>query len=528
MNKPFAHFILCFLSLMSLNAYSIPKLSSWPSATATIYLDFDGYDVESGVWNGGLPFTCDPAAMSDADITQVFNRVAEDYRPFNINITTDSDVYLIAPLTQRIRVVITPTNSWYPGVGGITYVNSFIWGDETPCFVFCNKLGPNDPKLVAECCSHESGHSLGLQHQSSYDESCNITALYNAGQGSGEIGWAPIMGNSYYKNMSSWNNGPTPVGCTIKQDNLSIITTKNGFSYRTDDYSDDINSTPTLIDPVNINLDGLISTSTDKDVFKFKLTKNNNFHLDATPFSVGANNNGANVDLRVQLYDASKKIIGTFDSKTTLSVSVDTTLNAGDYYLVVDGSDNANATDYNSLGSYHLRGFTSVLLPIRSVVLSGKKNNNKHELSWDIVADEPIKSIIVESSADGFTFQAIQNLSIATIKTSFTPATNGGIFYRLIATSVTGEKIFSNVISLQSSEINAKKFIVSTLVYNTISVQAYSTFRYQLTDISGKIITTGTGIEGVNKININTQAKGMYLLQLLSNNVRQIERIIKQ
>jgi len=528
MNKPFIFFVFFFILLTSLNAYSIPKLNSWPTASATIYLDFDGYDVDNGVWNGGIPFTCEPAAMTDADITEVFNRVAEDYRPFNINITTDSAVYLAAPLTQRIRVVVTPTNSWYPGVGGISYVDSFTWGDETPCFVFSNKLGPNNPKLVAECCSHESGHSLGLQHQSSYDESCNITDVYNAGQGSGEIGWAPIMGNSYYRNMSSWNNGPTPLGCANMQDNLSIITSKNGFSYRTDDFADDINSTPTQIDPTNINVEGLISTVTDKDAFKFSLTKHTNLHLDATPFSVGAENNGADVDLRVQLFDATKKLIGTFDSHTTMGVTVDTILNAGNYYLVVDGYDNVNATEYNSLGSYNLRGYTSVLLPIRSIVLAGKKENNKHDLSWDIIADEPIRSIIIETSLDGATFKAIQNFSMAERNTSYTPALSGNVFYRLMATSVTGEKVFSNVISLKSSGITAKAFNVTTSVYNEISVQADAKFQYQLTDVSGKIITRGNGTEGFNKINMNGHTRGMYILQLINNNERQVERIIKQ
>ena len=87
--------------------------------------------------------------------------------------------------------------------------------------------------MVAECCSHESGHTLGLSHQSKYDDGCHLTATYNEGTGSGETAWAPIMGNSYYRNMSGWNNGPTPYGCGSNQDNLSIITSQNGFGYRT-------------------------------------------------------------------------------------------------------------------------------------------------------------------------------------------------------------------------------------------------------------------------------------------------------
>ena len=40
------------------------------------------------------------------------------------------------------------------------------------------------------------------------------------GLGSGEIGWAPIMGVGYYKNFTLWNNGPNSFGCTNYQSDL--------------------------------------------------------------------------------------------------------------------------------------------------------------------------------------------------------------------------------------------------------------------------------------------------------------------
>ena len=118
--------------IISINSYSEVKLSSFPSAKATIFLDFDGQTVIGTSWNGNGPLFCAPSGMSDDQIVEVFNRVAEDYRPFNINITTDSTVFLAAPLNQRIRVIITPTSAWCQGVSGITFTGSFIWGDDTP------------------------------------------------------------------------------------------------------------------------------------------------------------------------------------------------------------------------------------------------------------------------------------------------------------------------------------------------------------------------------------------------------------
>ncbi|RZL12666.1 MAG: hypothetical protein EOO89_19195 [Pedobacter sp.] len=137
--------------------------------------------------------------MNPTQITEIFNRVAEDYRPFNVNVTTDSTKYWSAPLYKRMRVVLTTSNAWYGNnAGGVAYSRSFTWGDNSPCFVFTALLG-YDTKAVSEASSHEAGHTLGLRHQSSYDANCVKTAEYNGGRGSGETGWAPIMGVGYYK-----------------------------------------------------------------------------------------------------------------------------------------------------------------------------------------------------------------------------------------------------------------------------------------------------------------------------------------
>jgi len=234
---------LCVLlfSLLSVAGNAFPKMSSYSSASATIFLDFDGHVVSGTLWNGGTTFACASAPLTDAQITSIFNSVAEDFRPFNVNITTDSMVFSRAPITQRIRMIVTPTSSWRAGVGGISYIGSFTWGDDTPGFIFTDRLGPNNEKFVAECCSHEIGHTLGLSHQSKYDNNCSLIEVYNSGDGTGETSWAQIMGNSYNRNMTGWNNGPTPSGCGNLKDNLGIITSANGFSYRVDDYNDENN-----------------------------------------------------------------------------------------------------------------------------------------------------------------------------------------------------------------------------------------------------------------------------------------------
>src|SRR4051812_11548701 len=157
--------IAVFVCSLTIVPLANAQESSFPSAEATIYLDFDGQYITGTGWNWTGPVDAQPASISQGAITEIFNRVAEDYRPFNINITTDSTVYNAAPRYKRMRVVVTSSSSWYGVAGGVAYVNSFTWGDDTPCWVFSSLLS-NNTKCIAEACSHEAGHTLGLQHQS--------------------------------------------------------------------------------------------------------------------------------------------------------------------------------------------------------------------------------------------------------------------------------------------------------------------------------------------------------------------------
>jgi hypothetical protein len=528
MKKLYLLFTVVLALLLSIRSLAAPVLNSLPGATAVIFLDFDGHYVYSSVWNGGSPLACAASGMTEAQITEAFNRTAEDYRPFDINITTDSAVFLAAPLNKRFRVIITPTSGWYPGVGGVTYIGSFVWGDDTPGFVFCDRLGPNSPKMVGECCSHESGHAVGLSHQSKYGSDCvSPIEQYNSGIGSGEPGWAPIMGNSYYKNLSNWNNGPTPYGCTNMQDNLSIITTQNGFGYRADDYTEIMNGTTTTLTSGNFTKQGVISTNTDKDAFKFTVSQNSSFHLTAIPFNVGANYIGANLDIKLQLYNVGGALINTYDPANTLSITIDTVLNSGTYYLKIDGSGNTNIGEYGSLGAYTLSG-TGAALPIHDVALTGNADNGKHNLAWNIIADESIKEITIETSADGLSYKSLTSVAGVAKNFSYNPFQSNVVYYRLKVVSELNQIVYSNTIVLKAAGKSDNIFKVSTFINSQITVHAALPYQYQLSDINGNVINKGNGAAGFNSINVGNQPKGVYIIRLFSNNVNQTERIIKQ
>ncbi|MBS1734220.1 MAG: T9SS type A sorting domain-containing protein [Bacteroidetes bacterium] len=512
----------CFISL---SAFCVPKLNSYPSVTPTIYLDFDGQSVIGTSWNSGNPIFCAPSGLDDTQITEIFNRVAEDYRPFAVNITTDSTKFLAAPLNRRIRIIVTPTSGWTNGVGGISYIGSFTWGDDTPGFVFCDRLGPNNPKYVAECCSHESGHAVGLSHQSTYDSNCTLTETYCMGAGTGEVSWAPIMGNSYYRNMTSWNDGPTPYGCANTQDNLTIITSMNGFTYRTDDFTEVMDGTTYTLNN-SFNIDGIITTNSDKDVFRYVVPQSVNFHLEAIPGNVGSNYIGANLDIKISLYNGST-LIRTYDPPTTMKVTIDTTLSAGTYYIMIDGTGNMNASNYGSLGSYTLTGFNGPL-PIHAITLTGTSDNGKHALSWNVIADEPIKEQIAEVSTDGIIFKPLYTLNSTTKAFSYTPYNSGVLYYRIRVTSVIDQTAYSNIVALKVSGKPEKAFTVSNFAQHDITVSAFDDYQYRLTDANGRTLATGKGTKGLNRINVDGKPNGFYVLQLFSNNEQQTERIIKQ
>jgi len=520
--------MLLLALFVSFNVICQPVLNSLPTATATIYLDFNGHDVNNAYWNGGVPFTCATSGLNDTQITEIFNRVSEDYRPFNINITTELSKFLAAPLSTRIRIVITPTSSWFNGVGGVAFTGSFKWGDDTPAFVFCDRLGPNSPKMVAECCSHESGHTVGLSHQSKYDGTCNLTATYNDGAGTGVNAWAPIMGNSYYRNMSGWNNGPTPYGCTNMQDNLSIITSQNGFSFRPDDFSNDININPATLPLTGTNVDGIITTNTDKDAFTFDLATNSILHIEVKPFSAVANYLGANLDVKLSLYNASKVLLRTYDPAAMMNVEIDTVLTTGSYYMLIDGAGNSNVGDYGSLGSYSVTASKGVILPIHNILLTGRLDQNKHHLKWSIIADEPIKNIEVQSSEDGVHFTSLNTVNNAATSLSYAPYKTTDLFYRIKVTSILNQSAFSNTIQLKAALAQTTKFKVSTFINNKMTIRAPENYQYLVSNIGGNLIAKGNGQAGFNEVDMSRYPGGIYVLQLLNNNEKQTERIIKQ
>jgi Secretion system C-terminal sorting domain len=529
------HFIIAvwLISYASNAGAQVPVLSSNLSAAATLFLDFDGHTVSGTAWNSTDALICAGSGLTTAQVNEVFDRVSEDYRPFNINITTDSTIFLKAPLNQRTRVIITTTSDWYPGVGGISFIGSFVWGDDTPCFVFSAALSYK-PKKVAEAVSHEAGHTLSLYHQAVYDQNCTLVSSYNSGTGVGEIGWAPIMGVGYSKNFTLWNNGPNPYGCNQIQNDLDVITANNGFSYRNDDYSNTFTNADnnTFVNNQFI-VNGIIERNTDKDVFQFTIPAAGRFKLDAIPYNVGAGNAGSDLDMQVTLYSSDQTLLNIYNPGNTLSLLVDTILNEGVYYAKVEGKGNEYAPAYASLGSYSLQGsFTdqSSPLPLRKLELKGVQTGNKHQLSWIIDADEKIITQSLEISTNGKDFSTLVQTSADSRSYIYIPSTSAPVLYRLNVIFDNGRQNFSNTISMrQLSEQTFKPQLNGNIIYDSyLNVSSKGNYNFRIMDLTGKTIAAGQVTSGSNSINTLTAASGMYLINFTNGSEQWTEKFVRQ
>jgi hypothetical protein len=522
--------VLSLISAMITKA-QVPLLNSYPSASAVVFLDFDGHTVNGTSWNYNGPLVCGASGLDNSKIIEVFNRVAEDYRPFNLNITTDSTKFLAAPANSRMRVIITVSSSWYGTAGGVAFVTSFSWGDDNPCFVFSQLLNFN-VKNIAEAASHEAGHTLGMYHQSTYDADCNKISDYNAGQGSGEIGWAPIMGVGYYQNFTLWNNGPNSYGCTSYQSDLDIITSgTNGFGYRTDDYSNNFaDAAAASFFNNQFNLSGVIERNTDQDIFMFTLPSNGRFQLDAIPYNVGSNNSGSDLDLQVTLYNASQTQLNVFNPGSLLSSVIDTNLNAGLYYLKIEGKGNQYAPAYASLGSYSLlaRATPGTTLAIRKLELRGTPNSDKHDLSWTIEADETVTQQILEISTDGRNFQPWMQLPADARSYIYRPYHLTSAKYRLNVTFGNGRQYYSNIVTVKLEGTSGPVLTGTWIRSNSIVVNSPGNYDYVIMDINGKIFNKGKLTNGINNIHTPDMISGMYLIRFSDNTRQWTDKFIRQ
>lgn len=336
---------------------TVPLLNSRPSVVAQLYLDFDGETVTDPAWDNGNTIVAPPQNLSELEITAIFNRVKEDWWPFNINVTTSLQKYNAAPAGSRMRVIITTNNQAAPGAGGVAYIDSFskagrAFTANVPAWVFNGGI-----EGVSETISHELGHTVGLRHDGRAVPG-QPPETYFKGHGSGPTSWGPLMGGSFRQSVTQWSKGEYQFADqSSREDELAIITNAtNGFGYVPDEAGNSRAAATALnIANGNVSFAGVISNSADSDFFSFSTTGGR-----VTINATGAQPS-ANLDIALELQNASGGVVASANPPADLSANLSADVPAGNYFLKVVGSGAGDPftngySNYASMGAYNLGG----------------------------------------------------------------------------------------------------------------------------------------------------------------------------
>jgi hypothetical protein len=364
-------------------------LHSKPGAPNVLYLNFTGENVSGTAWNISLNRSVIPAlafstdsdysTFNDAEqvaIKRIWQRVAEDYAPFNVDVTTERPATFGTQTAHALITLSTDANgAANPSStsGGVSYVNVFGtagYASYRPSWIYFDNLA-NTESYIAEATSHEIGHNMGLSHDGKTDGT-----EYYGGHGSGDTSWGPLMGTGYNRNVSQWSDGEYYLANNT-EDDLAIIAGK--LSYSPDDHGDTpATATPLVIttgtnvvsttpenDPANAYPanKSILERNTDVDVFSF-VSGNGPVNLTVNPWIMPSGTRGGNLDVLVELYDAYGGLILTNNPSGTTYAQVQTTLSIGRYYLYVRNSGAGDPmsstptgyTSYGSLGQYFISG----------------------------------------------------------------------------------------------------------------------------------------------------------------------------
>lgn len=322
---------------------AVIPLQSLPGAAGVVYLDFDG---EKGPFPGWWDHDAVHSGFNSDTIRDIWIRVAEDFLPFNLNVTTDRKIYDNAPQGQRIHCIVSSTY----GGGGVAYVGSFNWGGDPICWA--NSYTGEGAVTVI---THEVGHTLNLWHHGINDSE------YYGGHGSGTTSWAPIMGVGYGANLKHWSKGDYLGASKPWQDDLNIITTQNnGVAYRADDVGDTLATAAYLNIAVGgsvTNQQGIIGSTAEVDAFRFKTSGG------AVSLNLKTTDYAPNLDILAELVDAASGTVLASNNPTgDITASISTTVPAGEYLLKITGTgmgspaDLSGYSNYGSLGSYRIDG----------------------------------------------------------------------------------------------------------------------------------------------------------------------------
>ena len=319
-----------------------------PAAAILFLLDFNGAVVQKGDPNPSgyhshiiLPNTasCPPAALSPSAIEQIVERVKDDFSPFNIDVTTDESVYAAYTANDKHVCIITTL----PGVAGFSSVTGGIApltsprsrNPFNPSFVFSQSWF-NVVQDVANIVSHELAHTMGLSHQSEYNNQCVLLNEYHPGFGTGPLSFAPLMGNPYNKRITNWyaQSCNSPFN-GLSQNDFELLS--DVVSLRSDDYPDAVGE---KIKPAPATtFTGILETPGDADFIYIKFK---------SPGTVTIRSE--NIDLKASLYNPGGQLLASYNDPENTGITIPDA--RGTRYLKIEATSNLNVSAQFMTGQY--------------------------------------------------------------------------------------------------------------------------------------------------------------------------------
>ena len=339
---------------------AVPALRSRANAKGVLYLDFDGAVVTDPFWANGATINALPSELSNEKITEIWKVMAEDFRPFDVNVTTVESDYNNSKIGSRMRCIFTPTTDAMPGSGGVAYLGSFKWSGTTPCWTF-NGTGSSATRSTAVhyasmTGSHEFGHTFNLRHDGDTSQT-GSSGVYYAGHGTGVTSWGPIMGAPFTASVVQWSKGQYLNANNTEDDVVTISGSFFGLGYTVDDYASSTALAQNIpqLTKGTISAAGVIETSADLDLFRLDCGNG------TLSVSIAGASPEPNLDAKLSLLNSAGTVVATSDPTGTLAASLSSAVSQGIYYLRVAPSSEPNGstvgyTTYGSIGAYTLSG----------------------------------------------------------------------------------------------------------------------------------------------------------------------------
>lgn len=201
---------------------------------------------------------------------------------------------------------------------------------------------------------------------------------------------------------------------------------------------------------------------------------------------------------------------------------------AGTYQPAMDSASYAvsSATNITSFSDFAI-GIANGVLPFQSIKLSVVKQNNTHQLSWNIIATDA-DNIHIQKSNNGISFSTIHTQNFVAQHFYADAVSSGKNYYRLKVMDKTGNYSYSNIVMIDDKGRDDVQ-VYPTIFTSYFTVQNNNNLELQLFDVVGKLVFQKTLLQGTNIINTETLSKQTYYYQIKNNSsIVNTGKMIKQ